>query len=378
MYILERLIGVTTYTVALVTICFFVSKSSHRNIGKVLFLYKVLLAFMAYFYVPSVTADLYRLTQTMNYLNILDSTGLKKFILSSTTPISYLYMAIIGKFGNDNLLPAITAYIYYTNIFYVFNKYVSKNKISPYTCAVVLFFFMSSGQFLGIISGIRNHLAFSIIAVCVYREMVEKKSFITDIPLYIIAALMHNAALALVLIRFGYLIFQKSDKIYNKVLYSIFLVILIILSVKYGTYYLNAMMEKAKAFLSGYIYIDKWMYLISLTQLLTIIFMKFKMKKISNYTNGDINLKDIYNFSKLICFICIIFFVEYSIFTRFISFLTIVSIPWILQGCDSKTMKVTNGKKYFGVRVNLLFVSSCILLLACIRGSLSGLKFFVL
>lgn len=373
MYIFERFIGVTTYSIALILICILISKSKGKSIGKVLKFYSLILFVMAYFYVPSTTADLYRLTEIMNYWASLDFSNFREIANKSTTPIAHYYIYGIGKLGNDRLLPAITAYIYYSNIFYILRNHVNKNKISPNTSALVLFFIMSSGEFIGLISGIRNHLAFSIIAFCVYREMVEKKSIIKSIPFYIISALMHNAAFALVVVRMGYLLVEKSDKSYKKVLFVLFDIMVAAMIIKYGAPYWISMVEKAIGFMSGNPYTDIWGYLISTIQLLTLLIIYINLKKSSYKSSVDSN--KLTRFSMLIGIISIISSFEYNIYSRFISIMVVVSIPWILEFYEHLRGNHLN-RRYINAKLMLIIASILTLVIASIQGNLSALKFF--
>lgn len=378
MYIYERLFGVILYAYMLVLMSVIIAKSKRIYLGKILFIYTIILSIMAYFYVPGTSADLYRVFAIMNNWKFIDISEFIELAFRTTTPFANIYIYLISIIGNNHLLPAVTAFIYYSNVFYILKKYSHKYNISAYTTSVVLFFIMSSISFIGVISGIRNQLAFSIIAVCIYRDTIENKLIIKNLPFYIIASLMHNAAFALVLIRFAFLTYQKSNLKYKKALFILINVIVVFLLFRYGITYWQAMIDKSYNYLSGESYRDLWGYIIGALLVLTITFIHINVKKTIHNKKNNMGQVNMYYFSRVLLIICVIFSFEYNIFARFSLFTLIISIPWILEYCDSS---LSNDKlsvnKYSNIRIKLIFISIVILGVASTRGSLSALKFFI-
>lgn len=378
MFLFERLFGVILYVFILLIISLVIMTSKKKYIGIVLFLYTILLSVMAYFYVPYSSADLYRVFQIMNGWKFIEFGQFAEYAFESSTPISELYIYLVGKIGNVNLLPAITAFIYYTNVFYILKKSNQKYNMSGLSVSIILFFVMATGDFVGVISGIRNHLAFSIIAVCIFRELVEEKAIIFHIPLYLIAALMHNAAFALVIIRFIFLAFQFSKKKSKKIFYFSFAIILITLISVYGETYITALTEKALNYFTGDPYKDIWGYLISISTNLTIFMLMKSRNKLKKHGIILSETQNIYRFSKLVLLLSVVSIFEFSTFARFTSLNVIICIPWILQLMNKNLVESISFRntKTIPNRTKIIAASCFILLIAGSRYNLSALKFF--
>jgi hypothetical protein len=294
---------------------------------------------------------------------------------NTSTPAYVLYMNIIGRTNIDGLLTAITAFLFYNNVFYVLKKSSRKYLLAGRDTALILFFFMSIGAFIEVISGIRTMLGFSIIAVCVYDEMVEGKSVFKNIVWYILASMLHSAALALTMIRFSYLFFEKNRKISHGVSKALFLIIAISLVFLKGRYYVNAGFEKALNYLKGDAYSYLWEYIIGLISLLLIIYVQIKISKKTKLEENKSTIQNLLGFSKFISLILLAIIFEYNIFHRFVIFLSIIALPMIAY-----LFYISNdNKKRKGKFIKVVFLVSCILLFFAIsRGNLSSLKFFLL
>ena len=114
------------------------------------------------------------------------------------------------------------------------------------TDGALILFFMSLGVLIEVISGIRTMLGFSFVAVFVYKEMVEGKSIFKNIVWYVLVSLIHPAVLVLVIIRFGYLVIEKSKNNYQKFSKVLFVLIVIPILYIFGREYLLASFEKLK------------------------------------------------------------------------------------------------------------------------------------
>ena len=183
MFLIERLVGVATYSIALVLICLSLVNATDKQIKRRLSLYVIILSVMAFLYVPYETADLYRIYQFVDAFQKYTFIELweKQVMNSELRYASILYWAI-GKIGVPQLLPALTTFVCYSCIFYIIYKTSEKNQISGRNVAITLFFYMALGSYIFVISGIRCMLGISLLAFCFYRENVENKFNILHIP----------------------------------------------------------------------------------------------------------------------------------------------------------------------------------------------------
>ena len=377
MYLLERFLGVFTYTAVLLLVCFLIIKMPKKKIGKILLFYTIALSIIGFLYKPTSGADLSRIIPIMHSYAKLDFNGIIERFFNTSTPFAMIYYSVIGKLGIDSLLPAITTFLVYNNIFYVFRKYIKKNQdIDNKYVATTLFFIMSTGAFIEVISGIRMMLAFSILLRCVYNENYEGKSVIVNIPLYIVASLIHTSAIVLFIIRvLIYIILEKKKKKYRLIKKIILIFALLFLYLIIGNIYISKMFDKAEYYFNEGTYFYIWDFIKTYILLISIIITTFYYKKYIK-TTYDYDIKSnnyTMNFSIILTFIAIIVSLqEFSTFYRFTYFNTMLNIPIILN-----CLKLDNNLKRKNNYLKLIMLLSLVTLsIAITRGGLSSLKFF--
>lgn len=378
MYLLERFLGVFTYTAVLLLVCFLIIKMPKKKIGKILLFYTVALSVMGFLYVPASGADLYRIIPVMHIYSAWDFSDILQDFFNTSMPMARVYYWMIGQFNIDGLLPAITAFITYSNIFYIINDYVKRNEnIDRKNIALALFFIMATGFFQITISNIRTMLAFSIVARCIYNEMLKNKSIIYNIPLYIIASLIHLSSLAITIIRVVFFIFfEKKEKSNNKLIKKvIFLIAIIVIYFGFGNIFVKLMTEKMEDYFSDGEFFLIWEFAKTCILILEILIFNIYYKRVvKKYKENETTaMSNLVNFSMLISIIVILVnFKEYNTFLRFTYFNTIINMPILLNILKDRGKEILNGKLKF-----IIFILSIITLgISVTRGNLSSLKFF--
>lgn len=370
MYLIPRLVGVFTYFV--ITIFFFllIRKSNKSKLNIILLIYALILAIIGFFYVPSESADLSRIWDTMRDFSTSSMTELSEFALSTNIPTFYFFIYMISWTDLYNLLPAIVAFIFYINSFYIIKDYAQKKNFSSKTIALTVFIFMCFGQFLQVISGIRSLLAFSIIARCVYNEYINNKSILKNLIWYIIAATLHPAALAIILIHL-IITLAISGKI-SKVK-KVLIVLIMILILIFGQSFLDEMISAANSYLTEESYSYIWEYIMAIAYLFLLLITIID----ANKTSLALNTYKKY----IIVFIIItsLFISVYSIFQRYTVFISVLASPLFMETINKYECKENDYSQYKSKKyLQLIFLGSlAILVLACARGNLSGLKFFI-
>ena len=374
MYLLERFLGVFTYTAILLLVCFLIIKMPKKKIGKILLFYTVALSVMGFLYVPASGADLYRIIPVMHIYKEWDFEGILHHFFDTTTPMAMLYYSIIGKFNIDGLLPAITAFITYSNVFYIFKDSIKrKEDVSKKNIVLALFFVMSTGFFIETISNIRTILAFSIIIRCVYNEIVNKKSIIRYIPLYIVASLIHSSAIVITIIRIIFYIFiEKREDKYLFIKKIIFVLSIVVIYFYFGDFFVTKMFEKATKYFTtedGYFLI--WDCIKTFILLFEIIILTRYYKKYIKKNNKEfeVSINNLVNFSILMTLIILLVnFQEFNTFFRFTYFNIMINIPIIIN-----ILAIKEDKK---LEFIIFILSLASLGIAVTRGTLSSLKFF--
>ena len=334
---------------------------------------------MAFLYVPAIEADLYRLTEYMFNYAILP---LDEFILllsESNTPASMLYFRIIGTTGIAGLLAGVTALIVFSNIFYIIYDYAKKTGASTRAVAFSIFITMSTGIYMQTISGIRNMLAFSILARCFYEETINKKSIIKNIVWYILACLIHPAAIAAVAIRLIVLIWDRirGGQVRSLLATIVSLTLAAFLSHYFGlSAYLDGAIFKLDTYTDNEIYSYFWDNVITYLMIIFLLVSHWAHRK---YQSHAVRKKyiQLVRLSYALMVFSLIFSFEHTIFIRFTQLSLMITLPLIVLN----TSLLLNSAEKYGFNKTVLsrlffYTPFLILVISITRGALSSLKFF--
>lgn len=385
MFLFERLIGVGLYSLVLVAVCFSLVGKSGKKVKYVLSFYVIILSIMAFFYVPYKTADLYRINEYMDNFKTYSFNRILTTVKESNWGVGSLYYWLIIKTGEPRLLPAINTLVCYSCIFYIVYKTAKKNQISGKNVAITLFFYMSIGNYMFVVSGIRCMLGISLLSFCFYRESVEKKFNILHIPLYLIAALIHSFSAVLIAVRFVISIFDTKTTPIRKLIYFVFLGAGSVLVFRNFRDYISKIIEMTTGYLSGDMYSYVWEYIIAILTCVVIICVLSKRKNIKEESNKKLNVWLLYEIALFAISLCVCY--EFTIFHRLTTYIMpIIALPLLmtaLQINDNRRDKINyQARLVGGISLNLntivIMVSILMLFVACSRGTLSSLKFFVL
>lgn len=376
MFLIERIVSLLVYAFALL-ITYTLLKKVVRNQWKVvLLLYLIALCIFAFNYKPYVTADLFRLRQYITYWTGLPFSRLVPYALQHSAPAWVFYSYFINKLGNINWLQTITCFWCFGNVFYIISREIQRNDLIEKQRSMLLFYVMSVGAFyLQTISGIRSMLGISIVAFCFYRETIENKSILNHLLLYLFAALLHPAAMPLVISRFAFLAIQYKS-VSQKLLFSVLVLGLGVFSIYYLRDYISEALKVGQSYLFGeqeYTYI--WEIIIGLLEMFITGYVMGQYKK--RYARDED--MEPYNSVRLFCLTWAVISVvalpfSYTVFRRYTMFCTLQSIPLLAkilryeQNSGNKSIFITN------IWLLLMIVFA----ISGIRGDLCGYKFFVL
>ena len=370
MFLIERMIGVTIYSVILLFV-FQMIVSGKIKYKKMLNIYLVCLTIMACFYVPYKTADLYRIFEIIDLIsNFKFYEFVQMFLVNTSSPLAYLIYWVFGRLGIARLLPGIVCFIVYSIIFYIIRIVAEKYEISEKSIALTVFFLMSTGSYIMVISNIRTMLALSLICYCYVRETVKKKFNILHVVLYFSAVLIHNLAVVVFVLRIVVFVFGKKKKLTDYLMTIAILSIVMAMTIRYGNYLLDSVAEKALTYIGGDSYSYIWDYISgSITLLIELYILRLYKKN----EKKEIVLSEYRKYLSITIFIAIIFCAEFSIYHRLLTyFCPILIIPLFMYTINNLRTQI-RAKYYL-----ILSMSMMILLLSCVRGSMSSLKFFEL
>lgn len=371
--LVERLYGVAAYVLSL---GYYFNKIQNakntKRIDKYLNHYLIILCILAFFYIPGQSADLSRWREIAKPWGKAGFGWFwENYVITSTAPVGYLLVYLCQLTGIDGILPMVCALGFFGNVFHMIKCEAKRENVNADSVAMTVLLVMASGVFLEVISGVRSMLAFSIVIRCVYDEMRLGKKILFHIPFYVIAVLLHPAAMPLVGIRLVCLLLEKKRSPILMFINMLFVLMSILIALRIGIDYIDAAFAKAKSYTSHNVYSYAWEYIIAAIGILLIISIVYKLKRC--YPNEWLETKNSGRYLILILAYTLVFFRTYTIFQRFFSVSMISSIPVAMTLFSCENM---NGR--WKKRRQVVLTLLVILLLACTRGNLCGYKFFYL
>ena len=369
--IIERIVGIGTYLLLLFIAYNEIKKvKNRRQLNRVLNVYLIFLFLLGFFFIPDPSKDLYRwlnLSQNWGSLSVKDF--FESIVKQSVSPVSYFYIYLCRKTGIDGLLPGLCSFIFHYNVFKILKITYKNETHTGREIAISLLFFMCMGRMLEAISGIRSMVAISILASCYVSELINGKIEIKNIFFGVLAALIHPLALALFIMRYVFVIFQKSSRLDFRILSLVVSAILLFVLYRFGQSYLTEMFTKAESYLSGGHYSNIWEYIIAGIMwviCLFIIIKAYAIKKIE----GVRNLNDLLLFTTYILIVSFALVIQYSMFHRLVTFNCMMILPivaYVAKHCEY-------SRYYYRLKHALWAV----MLLAAARGDICGYMFFKL
>ena len=117
---------------------------------------------------------------------------------------------VIAKTGDFHLLPALSVFIIYYIGLYVTCRLCDREESDNSNVLKYIFFMIMALNFYGLVNNIRNVLAFCIMGYATFRDVYDEKRNIWTLLLYVAPVFIHEAAIAMLLIR---LLIGRSKKV---------------------------------------------------------------------------------------------------------------------------------------------------------------------
>ena len=364
----ERLIGGLAYCLTVV-VGFNCIKRKRVVLG--LNISIISLIVMAFFYIPGEEADLSRIREmTENWGNFSLGEFFVAKLSDSSVPVAWLLYYVVAKIGVIGVLPAFCTLVFYGNAFHVFKRIDQTRQVNHVTLAISFLIFMASGAFVEVISGVRCFMAFSIVARLAFDEVDKNKTCFLHLPFYVIASLIHSAALVLTLLWLTYSVVRSKRMSLVKFVFNILIIVAALVVIFYfGRSYIDDMLNLANEFLSNNLYSYAWEYLIGFLQVVLYIYILVKADK-----QGK---RDFVNFSIILIVVVIGLCFEYNIFHRFITALSFFMVPMVAVSDRQIYLQRYYDKP--SVKWNFLYYFALVILfVACVRGNLCGYKFMLI
>ena len=374
MYIGARLIGIGAYVIVLFSFLFCIRHVYSSKIKKVLNAFLIIYICMAFFYEPAYESDLFRIRIYADNFSTLQwsefISRLKNGTIGlSSSPIAAVAYKILGDIGVLELIPALSCLIVLGVTFFVVCDVQKRYKLSGAAVAMAMFWFMAADYYMPTISTIRSYVSCALVFICVYRESINRRFGFLEIVLYIVSAMVHSLGVVLIGIRITAVVFQKDSRALWKILYALFVMIVLSIIIAINPSFISDTYKYAASYMtsdSGYSYI--WEYVILFLVLFGQIYTVWIAKR--QIRNIDKNMLMLLNVNRVCVILLIGFFWQFSIFQRLSFFSALLSLPFV-------EILNKNVAKYNKWSVNVYSVTaSCLLLLTCTRGYLCSLKFW--
>lgn len=374
--IFERLCGEGLFIFLAILFSFFISRTNnYKKIKRYMFFYVIILSILSYSFKPFCEIDL--TNQQSHVLNYYNYTWNEMFelLFQSTDYTRFFYFYIINRLGDVNLLQTFVTTIVYSIIFYTIIDYGKLKKYNGLTIARTMFLFMMLGQYIDLISGIRSTTAYTLIYLCFYREFVKKKSIFSNLFIYFLAIGFHISVVPLILVRVIFLILKKEKNGYKRLFNITIFLSVVFITLRYGNVIINAVSEKANTYLSKSVYSTFNGYLISIFNLFVLLYLINIYKK-KNKNNGDENNLEDKNYIRFIMIyvlIILLFSFEYSIFHRYIIFLSMITLPIVMTAFNYLNIE-NDGNREFVISKNNAIYAILLLLMSIFSFSMGDIK----
>ena len=117
------------------------------------------------------------------------------------TVITNVYLWLIAQTGNNQLLPALSTGIILFNILYFIRMESKRDTLELSTQFTYLIVYFGIASFSAIMTGVRQDMMLSVLAIAMHRDLLQKKRGVGTILLYVAACFIHNSALLLIIVR---------------------------------------------------------------------------------------------------------------------------------------------------------------------------------
>ena len=183
---------------------------NQKNLKKMLVVLTICLGIIAFSTYPSDGTDLNRYYVEVNLMRILGPDYAFSEGLYHTTPVANFLFYIVSCTNVNNLLPCISALILFLFVFVGSIKLINQLNISVKYFFLFFCLFIAVCSLRAMLTGVRQGLACSIMAMAVILDLVLKKNKAACGVLYLCAILVHMGILPVLLVRFLMFGLEKS------------------------------------------------------------------------------------------------------------------------------------------------------------------------
>lgn len=356
-------------------IVFFITLAlvSKKDSRKIMVAFVFIIALISFFIKPTYKMDLYRHYETLDLFRQGGWTSVINHRYFTSLPIFSIYFYIVSRLSNNGFLPMITIFIEYILVFFMILKCSKKFDTTKTSILYASIFFISTFNYFGAVSGIRNMLAFSIFAYFLYIDLVENKKKLICFSIYIILCMFHTSVIILLVFR---IVLFVRNKIFITIIgvglfmSSLYMPIVLKVLNKFQNF---EIMKLFSLQIESYMYQSykepiSHIHSTIILSFIILIFICFATKTRNKYKE----LEKINIFTSLIICLTVGSYNNFNMYSRFVSFLIIVSSIYIVLYFGIRTKKdnyrnvLSINKKYnykisnivFFLMIQVIFISN--------------------
>lgn len=178
-------------------------KVSNIQFNFINIIFLVTLFILAFVHEPMPESDLTRYIEYLNLTRYSSWNSIQNHIGFYTDEIiTNFYFFIMRIVNNKSWLPAIPTFITFSGIIYAGGRFRNKEEYSFRSYALFLIAIISVSSLSGIISGIRQNVAWMLMMLAVYYDFFSiKQKRILKIISYTLPLLIHNSTITIIAIR---------------------------------------------------------------------------------------------------------------------------------------------------------------------------------
>lgn len=116
-------------------------------------------------------------------------------------PTLKIYFYVISRLPSQHFLPAISIFLIYYCAFWIIIKITNKYKLNATMSVALIFILLITLDYYGLVSGIRNALAYAICAVFLYKDLIENENKMICWFVYFSMLGLHSSVIFIIILR---------------------------------------------------------------------------------------------------------------------------------------------------------------------------------
>lgn len=300
------------------------------------------LGIIAYNFIPEPQMDLTRYIDIIRSMRGMTWETAQEYGEYGNTFLANFLFFVTAKYGLINWLPVISTSITYGVILLLSGLFRGKEKVKSFIYAYYIIALLGALSIVGVISGIRQPVAWSILFIAVSYELLSKQSkWYTSVILYLIPVSIHLSVIPIVLIKFASLFIKNVNILkYFLVLWPLSIGILenytgqlptiLSLSINRLVYYLEGFSIASTVLTPKY-----FIVLVSY-----IIFMVIHYELFVHSNGDELKNNKFFLFYELLLYFGISSLFIPTLFTRMFDFFMIISLPFLNKSFNTNSVTI--------------------------------------